>query len=195
MFDYKLVWKFGVNELQLKKRVLFSCKDRIKLSDRLHSLSTVQNRMTKSQDKKRKNKLLSWAVTSMFSKFGVRKDHLAELESIFVLLLFIAFLEEKKRGELHTERHLNSISTYYYKCSSKFSEVMRSQTSSNWIWLSTTHYVFSRIQNNICLHLHAASALPHGLHWNWTAGTKLAIPFQQKQERQRGALALWWRNS
>lgn len=67
----------------------------------------------------------------MFSKFGVRKDHLAELESIFVLLLFIAFLEEKKRGELHTERHLNSISTYYYKCSSKFSEVMRSQTSSS----------------------------------------------------------------
>lgn len=69
----------------------------------------------------------------MFSKFGVRKDHLAELESIFVLLLFIAFLEgkKKKRGELHTERHLNNILTYYYKCSSKFSEVMRSQTSSS----------------------------------------------------------------
>lgn len=38
----------------------------------------------------------------MFSKFGVRKDHLAELESIFVLLLFIAFLEEKKKEVNYT---------------------------------------------------------------------------------------------
>lgn len=40
----------------------------------------------------------------MFSKFWVREDHLAELESIFVLFLFIAFLE--KRWNTITEMHL-----------------------------------------------------------------------------------------
>lgn len=41
--------------------------------------------------------MLSSTVTSMFSKFGIREYHLAELESIFVLFLFIAFLKKKKK--------------------------------------------------------------------------------------------------
>lgn len=51
-----------------------------------------------------KEKNLESTLTSMFSKFRVRKDHLAELESIFVLFLFVTFLE--KRWNTITELHL-----------------------------------------------------------------------------------------
>jgi len=42
----------------------------------------------------------------MFSEFRVRQDHLAELESIFVLFLFVTFLE--KRWNTITEMHLKT---------------------------------------------------------------------------------------
>lgn len=65
--------------------------------------NTTKNQTNKNPTKKPKQSFES-AVTSMFSKFWVREDHLAELESIFVLLLFVTFLE--KRWNVITEMHL-----------------------------------------------------------------------------------------
>lgn len=54
--------------------------------------------------------MLSSTVTSMFSKFGIREYHLAELESIFVLFLFIAFLKKKKKRISITKMHFKTVS-------------------------------------------------------------------------------------